>query len=263
LKYPGRKRVLGFVGVQTGFGSRKRRGLLRETWFPATPEDHERLEAATGLVFRFIIGHTRSAVDEELLQAENSTYGDFLRIDVDEAYLNLNHKTLIYFTTLFKLYEAEFYVKADDDIYLRPDRLSSLISRTRKSPRTYLGCLKKGAVFTNPKLKWFEPKSWLLGSEYFLHAYGPIYSLSYDVVNILNAIPKGRLRMFLNEDVTVGAWMLAFDVSHEMSWPLCQNNCTPTAVAVWDMPTCAGLCKPDVQMKVLHDNPACSGRVPA
>ncbi|GJP42276.1 hypothetical protein CLOM_g1861 [Closterium sp. NIES-68] len=69
--------------------------------------------------------------------------------------------------------------------------------------------------------------------------------------------------MFLNEDVTVGAWMLAFDVSHEMSWPLCQNNCTPTAVAVWDMPTCAGLCKPDVQMKVLHDNPACSGRVPA
>ncbi|CAI5524642.1 unnamed protein product [Closterium sp. Naga37s-1] len=201
LRYPGRKRVLGFVGVQTGFGSGKRRALLRETWFPATPEEHARVEAETGLVFRFIIGHSTSEEDEQLLQAENSTHGDLLRIDVDEADFNAIHKTLVYFTTVFKLYEAEFFIKANDDIFLVPDRLSSLIARPRKSPRTYLGCLKKGAVFTNPKMKWFEPKSWLVGSEYFLHAYGPIYSLSYDVVNILNSIPKGSAIYSLSYDV--------------------------------------------------------------
>ncbi|CAI7833075.1 unnamed protein product, partial [Closterium sp. NIES-54] len=191
LRYPGRKRVLGFVGVQTGFGNGKRRAMLRETWFPATPEEHARVEAETGLVFRFIIGHSTSEEDEQLLQAENSTHGDFLRIDVDESYLNLNQKTLVYFTSLFKLYEAEHYVKADDDIFLMPDRLSSLIARPRESPRTYLGCFKKGYVITNPKKKWFEPQAWLLGSEYFKYASGSIYSLSYDVVKILNFLPKG------------------------------------------------------------------------
>ncbi|CAI5524640.1 unnamed protein product [Closterium sp. Naga37s-1] len=49
------------------------------------------VEAATGLVFRFIVGHG-SAEDEQMLQAENSTHGDFFRVDVQESYLNLNHK---------------------------------------------------------------------------------------------------------------------------------------------------------------------------
>ncbi|CAI7877541.1 unnamed protein product, partial [Closterium sp. NIES-53] len=96
---------------------------------------------------------------------------------------------LVYFTSLFKLYEAEFYVKADDDIYLIPERLSSLIARPRDSPRTYLGCFKRGSVITDPKKRWFEPKSELLGSHYFAHAFGSIYSLSYGVVQTLNAIP--------------------------------------------------------------------------
>ena len=38
----------------------------------------------------------------------------------------------------------------------------------------------------------YEPKAYLLGKEYFLHAYGPIYALSADVVNIINSIPDGR-----------------------------------------------------------------------
>ncbi|CAI7762377.1 unnamed protein product [Closterium sp. NIES-53] len=258
LRYPGRKRVLGFVGVQTGFGNGKRRAMLRETWFPATPEEHARVEAETGLVFRFIIGHSTSEEDEQLLQAENSTHGDFLRIDVDESYLNLNQKTLVYFTYLFKLYEAEFYVKADmyilyeaehyvkadDDIFLMPDRLSSLIARPRESPRTYLGCFKKGYVITNPKKKWFEPQAWLLGSEYFKYASGSIYSLSYDVVKILNFLPKGWLRVFVNEDASVGAWMLAFNVSHQKAMSLCQTSCTPTAVAIWDTSTESDLLMP-------------------
>ncbi|CAI7833072.1 unnamed protein product [Closterium sp. NIES-54] len=85
------------------------------------PRSHllSRVEAATGLVFRFIVGHG-SAEDEQMLQAENSTHGDLFRVDVQESYLNLNHKILLFFTTAFKLYEAKFYVKIDDDIFLMP-----------------------------------------------------------------------------------------------------------------------------------------------
>lgn len=34
-----RPKVLGFVGIQTGFDSGPRRKALRETWFPSTPEE--------------------------------------------------------------------------------------------------------------------------------------------------------------------------------------------------------------------------------
>ncbi|KAJ6724533.1 BETA-13-N-ACETYLGLUCOSAMINYLTRANSFERASE, partial [Salix viminalis] len=89
-------------------------------------------------------------------------YDDFLLVDIEERVV--------------------FYVKADDDIYLRPDRLSTLLAKERSHSQTYLGCMKKGPVFTDPKLKWYEPLSYLLGEEYFYHAYGPIYALSADVV---------------------------------------------------------------------------------
>lgn len=38
----------------------------------------------------------------------------------------------------------------------------------------------------------YEPLSHLLGKEYFLHAYGPIYALSADVVSILVALKNDR-----------------------------------------------------------------------
>lgn len=49
-------------------------------------------------------------------------------------------------------------------------------------------------------------------------------------------------RMFSNEDVTIGAWMLAMNVNHENEKALCQPDCTPTSIAVWDIPKCSGWC---------------------
>jgi hypothetical protein len=34
------------------------------------------------------------------------------------------------------------------------DRLSLLLAKERSHPQTYIGCMKKGPVFTDPKLKW-------------------------------------------------------------------------------------------------------------
>lgn len=48
-------------------------------------------------------------------------------------------------------------------------------------------------------------------------------------------------RMFSNEDVTIGAWMLAMNVNHEHNHALCEPDCTPSSIAVWDIPTCSGL----------------------
>lgn len=39
-------------------------------------------------------------------------------------------------------------------LILTTDRLSLLLAKDRSHPQTYLGCMKKGPVFTDPNLKW-------------------------------------------------------------------------------------------------------------
>ncbi|GKU90991.1 hypothetical protein SLEP1_g4921 [Rubroshorea leprosula] len=65
--------------------------------------------------------------------------------------------------------------------------------------------------------------------------------------------------MFSNEDVTIGAWMLAMNVNHENSKELCEAECTPSSIAVWDIPKCSGLCDPENRLLELHQKEICSG----
>lgn len=253
-----RYKAMGFVGIQTGFGSTGRRRALRQTWLPSDHQGLQRLEEATGLVFRFVIGRTRDKSKMEALRKEEAEYDDFMLLDIEEEYSKLPYKTLAFFKAAYALYDSEFYVKADDDIYLRPDRLSLLLAKERSHSQTYLGCMKKGPVFTDPKLKWYEPLGNLLGKEYFLHAYGPLYALSADVVASLVALRNNSFRMFSNEDVTIGAWMLAMNVNHENNRQLCEADCSSSSIAVWDIPKCSGLCEPEKKLLELHANEICS-----
>lgn len=253
-----RPKFLGFVGIQTGFSSIDRRNALRSTWFPSDPESLLRLEQATGLAFRFVIGQSKDPKMMAKLDKEIEKYKDFMIIDIEEEYSKLPHKTLAFFKAAYKLFEADYYVKADDDIYLRPDRLATLLAKERTHPLTYIGCMKKGPVITDPKSKWYEKSGHLIGNEYFLHAYGPIYVLSTEVVASLAIFRNNSLRMFSNEDVTIGSWMLAMDVQHEYNRAICDPRCTPTSIAVWDIPKCSGLCNPATRMKELHKVAMCS-----
>ncbi|PSR89310.1 Beta-1,3-galactosyltransferase [Actinidia chinensis var. chinensis] len=253
-----RPKLLGFVGIQTGFSSVDRRAALRSTWFPSDPDGLLRLEQATSLAFRFVIGRSKDAKKMAELEKEVEQYKDFMLMDVEEEYQKLPYKTLAYFKAAFELFDAEYYVKADDDIYLRPDRLATLLAKERSHSLTYIGCMKKGPVITDPKLKWFEKSGHLIGNEYFLHAYGPIYVLSAEVVASLAISRNNSLRMFNNEDVTIGSWMLAMNVHHEDNRAICDPRCTPTSIAVWDIPKCSGLCNPATRMKELHKISMCS-----
>ncbi|KAI3809602.1 hypothetical protein L1987_19197 [Smallanthus sonchifolius] len=250
-----RHKVMAFVGIQTGFASACRRRSLRNTWMPSDHLGLQRLEESTGLAFRFVIGKTRDKSKMAELRKEVEEYDDFLLLDIEEEYSKLPYKTLAFFKAAYALFDSDFYVKADDDIYLRPDCLSLLLAKERHHTQTYLGCMKKGPVFTDPKLKWHEPLGYMLGKEYFLHAYGPLYALSADVVARFVALRNNSFRMFSNEDVTIGAWMLAMNVKHENNR---QPECTATSIAVWDIPKCSGLCNPEKKMLELHQMKICA-----
>ncbi|KAG6674358.1 hypothetical protein I3842_15G037900 [Carya illinoinensis] len=253
-----RPKLLGFVGIQTVFGSVDRRAALRSTWFPSDPDGLLRLEQATGLAFRFVIGRSKNSKKMVEHHEEVEKYKDFMFIDLEEEYLKLPYKSLAFFKAAFELFDADYYVKADDAIYLRPDRLATLLAKERTHSLTYIGCMKKGPVITDPKMKWYEKSGHLIGSEYFLHAYGPIFVLSAEVVASLATARNNSLRMFSNEDVTIGSWMLAMNVHHEDNRALCDPRCTPTSIAVWDIPKCSGLCNPARRLKELHKTSMCS-----
>ncbi|KAE8782365.1 putative beta-1,3-galactosyltransferase 12 [Hordeum vulgare] len=191
------------------------------------------------------------------LQKEVDMYHDFLFIDADEG-TKPPEKMLAYFKAAYDMFHAEFYVKADDTIYLRPDRLAALLAKDRLHHRTYIGCMKKGPVVSDPNMEWYESSYGLLGNEYFMHASGSLYALSSEVVGAIATTYNESLRMFDYEDVTVGSWMLAMNVNHEDNCAMCDSTCTPNSIAVWDSKACSGSCNPIEKIKELHNTTLCS-----
>uniref|UniRef100_A0A453P9Q3 Hexosyltransferase n=2 Tax=Aegilops tauschii subsp. strangulata TaxID=200361 RepID=A0A453P9Q3_AEGTS len=84
----------------------------------------ELLEEATGLAFRFVIGKSNDKSKMAALEREVEEYDDFVLLDLEEEYSRLPYKTLAFFKAAYALFDSDFYVKADDDIYLRPDKFS-------------------------------------------------------------------------------------------------------------------------------------------
>ena len=77
----GKERLLAFIGVNTGFGSKARRDVLRSTWFPVGAA-LRKMEVEHGLLFRFVIGDPQVAGDslDVSLQDEISQHDDFFRL---------------------------------------------------------------------------------------------------------------------------------------------------------------------------------------
>ena len=89
----GEERLLAFIGVNTGFGSRARRDVLRDTWFPSGPALRQ-METQHGLLFRFVIGEPAKS-DERLnrdLEGEIARHDDFFRLKHTDTYDKLSDK---------------------------------------------------------------------------------------------------------------------------------------------------------------------------
>jgi hypothetical protein len=71
-----------------------------------------------------------------------------------------------------------------------------------------------------------------------------------------NFIPTDSLHC-AQTDVTIGAWMLALNMSHFDDRRLCQPGCSHHSIGVYDFPACAGLCDPMASLPALHDSPLC------
>ncbi|KAL4327713.1 hypothetical protein AHAS_Ahas13G0127600 [Arachis hypogaea] len=143
----GLQKAFVVIGINTAFSSKKRRESIRETWLPKGSELKE-LEKEKGIVVRFMIGHSTTAggILDKAIDAEEAQHNDFLRLDHVEGYHELSTKTRLFFSTVVSLWDADFYVKVDDDIHLNLGMLVSTLAKYRSRPRVYIGCMKSGPV---------------------------------------------------------------------------------------------------------------------
>ncbi|KAL3503521.1 hypothetical protein ACH5RR_037970 [Cinchona calisaya] len=258
-----RRKYLMVVGVNTAFSSRKRRDSVRATWMPQG-DKRKKLEEEKGIVIRFVIGHsaTSGGILDRAIEAEDKKHGDILRLEHVEGYLELSAKTKTYFTTAVAMWDADFYVKVDDDVHVNIGTLGTTLSRHLSKPRVYIGCMKSGPVLAQKGVRYHEPEHWKFGEDgnkYFRHATGQLYAISKDLATYIS-INQHVLHKYANEDVSLGSWFIGLDVEHIDDRRLCCGtppDCEWKAqagnicVASFDW-RCSGICSSVERIKDVH-----------
>ncbi|KAK9197559.1 hypothetical protein WN944_012742 [Citrus x changshan-huyou] len=258
-----RRKVFFVMGIITAFSSRKRRDSIRETWMPKG-DGLLKLENEKGIIMRFVIGHSATAggVLDRAIDAEDEQHKDFLRLNHIEGYHELSSKTQIYFSTAVAKWDADFYIKVDDDVHVNLGMVGSTLARHRSKPRVYIGCMKSGPVLGQKGVKYHEPEYWKFGEEgnkYFRHATGQIYAISKDLATYIS-VNRHILHRYANEDVSLGSWFIGLDVEHIDDRSLCCGTApdcewkaqagNPCAASFdW---SCSGICKSVERMGEVH-----------
>ncbi|XP_019455000.1 PREDICTED: beta-1,3-galactosyltransferase 7-like isoform X2 [Lupinus angustifolius] len=260
---PYRKKVFIVIGINTAFSSRMRRDSVRATWMPQG-EKLLQLEREKGIVIRFMIGHstTSNSILDQTIDLEEAQHKDFLRLEHVEGYHELSAKTKIFFSTAVAKWDADFYVKVDDDVHVNLGALAATLARRRSKPRVYIGCMKSGPVLSQKDVKYHEPEFWKFGEQgnkYFLHATGQIYAISKDLATYIS-INQPILHRYANEDVSLGAWFIGLEVEHiddrsmccgtppDCEWKAQAGN---VCVASFDW-SCSGICMAVENIKYVH-----------
>ncbi|XP_073288142.1 beta-1,3-galactosyltransferase 7-like isoform X2 [Primulina huaijiensis] len=263
-KEPLRKKAFMVIGINTAFSSRKRRDSVRETWMPQG-EQLRKMEQEKGIVVRFMIGHsaTSNSILDRALDSEEAQHKDFLRLEHVEGYHELSAKTKTFFATAVSTWDADFYVKVDDDVHVNLGALAANLARHRSKPRVYMGCMKSGPVLAQKNVKYHEPEYWKFGEEgnkYFRHATGQIYAISKDLATYIS-INQPILHKYANEDVSLGSWFIGLEVEHiddrnmccgtppDCEWKAQAGN---VCIASFDW-SCSGICKSVENIKFVHE----------
>lgn len=220
------KRLLAVIGVYTGFGSRLKRNVFRGSWMPKG-DSLQKLEER-GIIIRFVIGRSANRGDslDRNIDEENRVTKDFLILDGhEEAVEELPKKAKFFFSTAVQNWDAEFYVKVDDNIDLDLDGLIELLESRRGQDSVYIGCMKSGEVVAEEGRPWYEPEWWKFGDEksYFRHAAGSLFILSKNFAQYIN-INSASLKTYAHEDTSVGSWMMGIKSTYIDDSRLCCSN---------------------------------------
>ncbi|KAH1105392.1 hypothetical protein J1N35_009160 [Gossypium stocksii] len=183
------RKLLAVIGVYTGFGSYLKRNTFRGSWMPRG-DALKKLEER-GVVIRFVIGRSANRGDslDRHIDEENSKMKDFFILEGhEEAQEELPKKIKFFFSAAVQNWDAEFYIKVDDNIDVDLEGLIGLLEHRRRQDTAYIGCMKSGEVVSEEGKLWYEPEWWKFGDEksYFRHASGSLLILSKNLAHYIN-----------------------------------------------------------------------------
>ncbi|KAG5563388.1 hypothetical protein RHGRI_005966 [Rhododendron griersonianum] len=195
----------------------------------------EKLQDEKGIVVRFVIGRSTNPGDgsDREIDNENGQSNDFIILkDHIEATKEEPKKTKLFITHAVEKWDAEFYAKVNDDIYVNIDALGASLSNHLDKPRVYIGCMKSGEVFSEQTHQWYEPEWWKFGDKksYFRHASGELYAISRALAQFI-AINRSILRIYAHDDVSAGSWFIGLDVNHVDEAKFCCSSWSSENIA--------------------------------
>ncbi|XP_010261468.1 PREDICTED: hydroxyproline O-galactosyltransferase HPGT1 [Nelumbo nucifera] len=228
-----KKRLLAVIGIITKFGHKNNRDAIRKAWMP-TGAVLKKLEDEKGIVVRFVIGRSANRGDsmDRDIDKENRQTNDFIILDNHvEAPEEIPKKTKFFFAHAADTWEAEFYAKVNDDVYVNIDALGAMLATHLDKPRVYIGCMKSGEVFSEQNHKWYEPDWWKFGDgkSYFRHASGEMFVISRALAQFVS-INRHILRTYAHDDVSVGSWFIGIDVKHIDEGKFCCSSWSSGAI---------------------------------
>ncbi|XP_059667173.1 hydroxyproline O-galactosyltransferase HPGT1-like [Cornus florida] len=232
-----KKRPLVVIGILTRFGRRKNRDAIRKAWM-GTGAVLKKVEDQKGVIARFVVGRSPSRGDslDMGIDSENRQTKDFIILESHvEGPEELSKKTMLFFAHAADNWDAEYYAKVNDNVYVNIDTLGNALAAHVDKPRVYIGCMKSGEVFSERSHKWYEPDWWKFGDAkmYFYHASGELFVISQALAKFIS-INRSILRTYAHDDVSVGSWFIGLDVKHVNDGKFCCSSWSSGAI-------CAGV----------------------
>ncbi|XVF35626.1 hypothetical protein REPUB_Repub18cG0162300 [Reevesia pubescens] len=220
------QKLLAVIGVYTGFGSHLKRNTFRGSWMPRG--DALKKLKERGVVIRFVIGRSANRGDslDRNIDEENRKTNDFFILEGhEEAQEELPKKIKYFFSTAVQNWDAEFYIKVDDNIDIDLEGLIGLLERRRGKDSSYIGCMKSGEVVAEQGRSWYEPDWWKFGDEksYFRHASGSLLILSKNLAQYID-INSASLKTYAHDDISVGSWMMGVQATYIDDNRLCCSS---------------------------------------
>ncbi|KAK4489622.1 hypothetical protein RD792_005434 [Penstemon davidsonii] len=212
-----KKKPVVVVGILTGFGRKSHRDAIRKAWM-GNGRALNSMESQKGIVVRFVIGRSANRGDslDRSIDNENKQTNDiFILENHVEAPEELPNKTKLFFAHAAENWDADFFAKINDDVYVNVDALVNTLAAHSGKPRVYIGCMKSGEVFSEQGQKWYEPDWWKFGDgkTYFRHASGEMFVISQALAKFIS-INRSILRAYAHDDISVGSWFIGLDVKH-------------------------------------------------
>ncbi|KAL4360723.1 hypothetical protein GQ457_04G038430 [Hibiscus cannabinus] len=227
-----KRRPLVVIGILTRFGSKNNRDAIRKAWM-GSGATLKKMEKEKGIVSRFVIGRSADRGDnlDRSIDDENRQTDDFMILDQVEAPGELPKKAKMFFALAADRWDADFYAKVNDDVYVNIDALGAALTSHLNKPRVYIGCMKSGEVFSEPNHKWYEPDWWKFGDKksYFRHASGEMYVISSALAKFIS-INRNLLRTYAHDDVSAGSWFLGLDAEHVNEGKFCCSSWSTGAI---------------------------------